>query len=366
MAAFAYRAIDAIGRQQKGVLEADSARQIRQQIRDKGWVPLDVSPVVQTSRTTGKPTAQRSSISTLDLALITRQLAVLIQSSLPLEEALRVLAEQSDKAKITSTLLAVRAKILEGHELSESLAEFPRSFPILYRSTISAGEHTGNLDNVLEQLASYLESRYEAKQKIQAALFYPFFLVLFSIGILIFLLSYVVPKIVNIFTQTDQELPWITSVVIKTSDFIVYDGWMLLLVFIGIFVTFVMALRKPKTQLSIHTKLLRIWLFGKLYKGISVTRFATTLSILQSSGVPLVEALKIANEVVTNQRIKVDLDTAALRVSEGSSLFKALEQTKHFPPMMLHMIRSGESSGELSAMLDRAAKTQEISFFLKY
>jgi general secretion pathway protein F len=363
VAAFDYVALDGKGKQTKGVLEGDSLRQIRQQLRDRGLVPLSVEPAAKggsgksNGRNFGFPIGP--SISARDLALLTRQMATLVQAGLPIGEVLTAVAQQSEKARIRSMMMAVRSKVLEGYALADSLAEFPRAFPALYRATVSAGEHSGHLDLVLNRLADYTESSKETKQKIQGAMVYPAFLVLFSIAIVSLLMIKVVPNVVEVFSGTGQALPGITLALIATSDFFVKWWWLMLLSAFAIVMLARMLLQRPAIELAWHRYILGMPIFGKLSRNINTSRFASTLSILTSSGVPLVDAMRIAGEVMSNRWLQTRVREATQKVSEGASLKNALQNAGYFPPMMLHMIASGESSGELDTMLSRVATSQE-------
>lgn len=360
MAAFEYIALDARGRQQKGVLEADSARQVRQLLRERQLAPLEVKATRTREQAVG---GQRfgfaRGLSARDLALVTRQLATLVQAALPIEEALRAAAAQSTSSRIQSMLLAVRAKVLEGHSLAGSLREFPAAFPELYRATVSAGEHAGHLGPVLEQLAGYTEQRQQSRQKIQLALLYPVILMCASLGIVGFLLGFVVPDVVRVFIDSGQTLPLLTRGLIALSDLVKHWGWLAMLLLVAGITAIRLALRQEAARHRWHGILLRVPLVGRLVRATDTARFASTLAILTRSGVPLVEALGIAAEVIANRVIRAEVVLAAQKVREGGSLTRALEQTGQFPPMMLHMVASGERSGELDQMLARTARNQE-------
>lgn len=360
MAAFEYIALDARGRQQKGVLEADSARQVRQLLRERQLAPLEVKATRTREQAVG---GQRfgfaRGLSARDLALVTRQLATLVQAALPIEEALRAAAAQSTSSRIQSMLLAVRAKVLEGHSLAGSLREFPAAFPELYRATVSAGEHAGHLGPVLEQLADYTEQRQQSRQKIQLALLYPVILMCASLGIVGFLLGFVVPDVVRVFIDSGQTLPLLTRGLIALSDLVKHWGWLAILLLVAGITAIRLALRQEAARQRWHGILLRVPLVGRLVRATDTARFASTLAILTRSGVPLVEALGIAAEVISNRVIRAEVVLAAQKVREGGSLTRALEQTGQFPPMMLHMVASGERSGELDQMLARTARNQE-------
>jgi general secretion pathway protein F len=360
VAAFEYIALDNKGRQQKGVLEADSARQVRQILRERQMAPLEVK--ASRSRESTSTAAHFSfsrGISAADLALITRQLATLVQAALPIEEALRAAAAQATSSRIQSMLLAVRARVLEGHDLASSLKEFPSAFPDLYRATVAAGEHAGHLGPVLEQLADYTEQRQQSRQKIQLALLYPLILMGASLLIVGFLLGYVVPDVVKVFIDSGQTLPALTRGLIALSDWVKGWGWLAVLLSAAGVVALRMALRDEAFKARWHGFLLRVPLVGRLIRATDCARFASTLAILTRSGVPLVEALNIGAQVIANLVIRADVLVAAQKVREGGSLTRALENSGQFPPMMLHMIASGERSGELDQMLTRTATNQE-------
>ncbi|MBE7375309.1 GspF family T2SS innner membrane protein variant XcpS [Pseudomonas lopnurensis] len=359
MAAFEYIALDPRGRQQKGLIEADSPRQARQLLRDRQWAPLEVKQARSREEPGRGGFGFGRGLSARDLALITRQLATLVQAALPIEEALRAAAAQSGSAKIKSMLLAVRARVMEGHSLAAALREYPSAFPELYRATVAAGEHAGHLGLVLDQLADYTDQRQQSRQKIQLALLYPVILLVASLAIVVLLLGYVVPDVVKVFVNTGQELPALTRGLIASSDLVKDWGWLILLGGIGAVLAMRAALRDEAFRLRWHAFILRLPLIGRLSRATHTARFASTLAILTKSGVPLVEALSIAAAVIANRRIRERVVEAAQKVREGSSLTRALEATGEFPPMMLHMIASGEKSGELDQMLARTARNQE-------
>ncbi|KTS78560.1 general secretion pathway protein GspF [Pseudomonas oryzihabitans] len=363
MAAFEFLALDDRGRQQKGVLDADNSRQARQLLRERHLTPLDVKPAAV--RSLEKKSLLSRGLSARDLTLVTRQLATLIQASLPVEEALRAAAAQSQERRVKSILLAIRARVLEGHGLAASLAEYRSSFPDLFRSTVAAGEHAGHLGAVLEQLADYTEQHQASRQRIQMAMIYPSILVCVSFLIIAFLLGSVVPDIVKVFVNTKQELPRLTQALIASSDFMKRYGIALLILSILAAIGCRSLLKKRLVRYKFHEWLLRVPLVGGLVRAMNTARFASTLSILSRSGVPLVEALSIAAEVIGNVRIRERVILAAQKVREGSSLTRALDATGEFPPMMMHMIASGERSGELEGMLARSAANQENDLKVK-
>jgi len=359
--AFEYVVLDARGKQKKGVLEGDSARQVRQQLKEKGLVPLsvDTTSQKQDKDDNGKVSFSRASISAGDLAVVTRQLATLLQAGLPLEEALKAVAKQQEKAKITSVMSAIRSKVVEGHTLASSLSEFPQSFPELYRATVDAGEHSGHLDLVLEQLAEYTEARYRTKKKVQGAMIYPLVLTAFAFLIVAGMLTFVVPKIVSVFADSGQELPTLTKVLIASSELLQNWWWLMAIMATGAFYGFKRALKNEAFKYRFHAWMLRMPLLGKINRGLDASRVASTLSILSRSGVPLVEAMKISGQVAGNVCIRESVVLGADKLKEGSTLFAALDGSGYFPPMMMQMIASGENSGELESMLARAATNQE-------
>ena len=359
MAAFEYKALDANGKQKKGVIEADSPRQVRQQLRDKSLMPVSVE--LASLRTFENPLKKlfKRAIATADLAMLTRQLSTLIGAGLPIEEALRATGEQTEKKRIQSMILEIRSKVLEGHSLASALNDFDYAFPPLYRATVAAGEHAGHLDTVLNRLADYMENSQVNQQKIKLAAVYPIILCVVAIGIVVLLLTYVVPDIVDVFVKNGQELPTLTQVMINSSNFLLAHGVLLAIMIVLAFIGFKWLIRKEKIKERYHLWLLHFPFFGRMVKGFNTSRFISTLAILNSSGVPLVEAMKIAGRVVSNVVIQERLSVACQQVTEGGSLHQALQKTEIFPPMMLHMIASGEASGELDSMLERTAKTQE-------
>lgn len=363
MAAFEYKALDAKGRHKKGVIEGDNARQVRQRLKEQGLVPMEVVETqVKAARSRSQGFVFKRGISTPDLALITRQLSTLVQSGMPLEECLRAVAEQSEKPRIRTMLVAVRAKVTEGYTLSDSLGDYPHVFDELFRSMVAAGEKSGHLDSVLERLADYAENRQKMRSKLQQAMIYPVVLVVFAVGIVAFLLAAVVPKIVGQFVQMGQALPASTQFLLDASDFLQHWGISLLVGLLMLIYLVRWLLTKPDIRLRWDRRVISLPVIGKIARGLNTARFARTLSICTSSAIPILDGMRVAVDVMTNQFVKQQVLAAAENVREGSSLRKALEQTKLFPPMMLHMIASGEQSGELEGMLTRAADNQDNSF----
>lgn len=369
MAAFEYLALDERGREKKGVLEADTARLARQLLRQQSLTPLQVGETSGRDRTkagrkagksgTGSVPTFRGGIKTNDLALITRQIATLSGAGTPLEESLSAVSRQTEKPRIKSLLLSVRSKVMEGHTFASALSDYPKVFPEIYQATVSAGEQSGHLDAVLERLADYTEERQAANATVKKALIYPGVLVVASILIVSFLLAYVVPQVVQVFDGMNQELPALTTAMLASSAFVREWGLLIAGVVTVSVIVFQRAMKGEGFKTRVHALLLKLPLFKRLIRGHNASQFARTLSILAASGVPVLEALDIGAQVITNRPMRKAVNTAAAQVREGSTLSNALERTGYFPPMLLHLISSGESSGQLDSMLEKAATHQE-------
>jgi general secretion pathway protein F len=361
LGAFEYTAVDTTGRERKGVLEGDTARQVRQMLRDQSLLPVAVNEVAQTEKSRRRKTqfTLRRGVSASDLSLLTRQIATLARSGLPLEEALLAVSEQTEKPRIRSIIMGVRAKVMEGHALADGLADFPAVFPELYIATVAAGEQSGHLDTVLERLAEYTENREQLRSRTVNAMLYPVLLFVVCVSIVALLLTFVVPKIVKQFETSKAQLPILTKGLIAISDFLRDWGLLLLAAIVVGVILFTRWLRDPSARRQFHAFLLRVPLFGKVVRGSNTARFARTFSTLTSSAVPVLEALRIAGEVVTNLPMRDAVQDAAARVREGAPIGKSLGTSRMFPPMMIHLIASGETSGDLETMLDRAATNQE-------
>jgi len=365
MAAFDYQAVDSRGKTKKGVIEGDTPRQARALLRDQGLMPTDVTPTLGNAKTkSGKSGTQKNKgkVSTAELALITRQLATLVESGLPLEESLIAVAEQGDKNRIKSMVMGVRTKVTEGYGLAESMAEYPKVFNRLYRAMVAAGEKSGHLDKVLNRLADYTEQREQMRSQLIQALVYPIIMTVVAVGVIAILLTKVVPQIVGQFEHMGANLPGSTKFLIASSEFLQANGLFIVLLIALLLLLFSQLLKKPTFEMAYHQRVITLPGIGKVAKGLNTARFARTLSILSASAVPLLESMKISGEVLDNLFIKQQVKLAADKVREGSSLHTSLEQTKLFPPIMLHMIASGEKSGQLEQMLGRAADNQDKEF----
>jgi general secretion pathway protein F len=360
MPAFEYTALDSAGRERRGVLEGDTARQVRQLLREQTLLPVSVAEVTQTEakRSSARFTLRRG-ISAADLALLTRQLATLSRAGLPLEEALLAVSQQTELPRIQAIVSGVRARVLEGRTLADGLAAFPQAFPEIYRSTVAAGEQSGRLDNVLERLADYTENSQQLQSRIRNALVYPILLSVVSLAIVSLLLGYVVPVVVNVFRAGKQQLPLLTRVLIAISDGFRSWWWLMALLGIGVYFGVKRLLSDRAVKSRWHRTLLGLPLAGRVLRGVDSARFARTLSILTASAVPVLEALRIAGEVVSNLPMRDAVAEAAVKVREGAPIARSLGASKLFPPMLIHLIASGETSGELEAMLERAASNQE-------
>lgn len=358
MSAFEFQALDANGRNKRGVLEGDTPRQVRQQLRAQGLTPLSVAAVAE-RESQGAGGHGGGRLRPSELAVITRQLATLLRAGIPLAQALGEVAAQSRKVRVERILIAVRARVREGHSLAGGLSEFPRVFSDLYRKTVAAGEQSGHIDLVLERLADYTERAHALRQRTRLALFYPSILTVMAILVVSGLLAYVVPQVVQVFENTGQTLPFITRALIALSDAARNYGLYLVVALTLLVIGTRAALRRPGARLVWDRWMLRIPLLGGLLRGINAARFARTLSILTASSVPILEALHVSAQVLGNHCMREAVLEATARVREGASIRSALERTGYFPPMTLSLIASGETGGDLQDMLERAAEVQE-------
>jgi len=359
MGAFEYSALDADGKQKKGVLEGDTPRQVRQLLREKGWMPLTVEEVRRREERKRSQFGFMQGVNATDLSLITRQISTLVRSGLPVEEALRAVSQQTDKPRLRNLIMGVRSRVLEGHSLATALNEYPHVFDELYRSTVEAGEQSGHLNAVLERLADYTENRHRMKQKMMLALLYPMLVTVVAIAVVTLLLAYVVPQVVEMFSHIGQQLPALTRGLIVVSDFVAHFGILVAFVILVASITFNVMLRKEGPRRQWHKLLLRLPMASKLVRGLNTARFARTFSILAASGVPVLDAMRISAQVIINLPMRDAVAEAANRVREGGSISRALDVSGYFPPMTVHLIASGESSGKLEEMLERAADNQE-------
>jgi len=357
--AFEYTAVDNAGKQHKGILEGDTAKQVRQQLREQKLLPLSVSEAAERESSRQSSFSIGSGLSATDLAIFTRQLATLVQSGMPLEESLAAIGEQSENARTKSIVLGVRSRVREGYSLADGLQDFPRAFPDIYRATVEAGEHSGHLDAVLERLADYTESRQELSQTVRNAMIYPSVLMGFCLLIITLMMAYVVPTVVGVFTTSGQELPLPTAMLIATSDFIQSWGWLLLILLVMAGFGAARLLRRPGPRKNFDLFLLRLPVIGRIVRGLNTSRFTRTFSIMTGSGVPVLEGLRISAAVITNVPMRESVEEAALRIREGAPIGASLAKGKQFPPLCIHLISSGEASGKMEDMLAKAAGQQE-------
>ncbi|AEC19686.1 general secretion pathway protein F [Pusillimonas sp. T7-7] len=355
MPTYQYEASNAAGRMERGLVDADTERNARQILRTRGLLPLSLKDTG--GRSKSGPLFIGRRISDTDLGWLTRQLASLLAAGLTLETALSATLDQAERQHVAHALAAVRADIRAGHRLGEALAARPRDFPPIYRALIDAGEQSGDLSQVMEKLADYIESRGALRNKILTAFIYPIIVSVVSIGIIIFLLSYVVPQVVGAFNHTQQTLPLLTRIMLAASGFVQDWGAIAALILALMFGLWRWHLRHPAARLAWHTRILGMPLFGRYALGVNTARYAATLGILTSSGVPLLAALEASRRTLSNDRLRVAVDEATRHVREGSPLAPSLAAQKVFPSLLIHLIGSGERTGEMPAMLERAAKT---------
>ncbi len=354
MGAFEYQALSG-SKATRGVVQADTARAARAQLRERGLIPLEIQAVKTEPAGTGWVALGGGR----DRALLLRQLATLLKAGLTLEEVLSVLVEQTDSSAQRRQLGAIRARVMEGQSLSAAMAEHPRLFPTLYTAAVSAGERAGRMESVLERLADYAEQREEMNRGIGLALIYPLLLALIALAVVWGLIAFVVPRVIGVFEQTAQELPLLTVSLLALSDFVANWGLWLLAALAGALFLAAMALRRPGPRVRFDAMLLRLPVVGRLVRARQTASFTRTLAILTASAVPLVEALRVAGSVVQNTVVRRDIERAAAQVREGVSLTRALEHSSWLPPMARRLIAGGERSGELAPMLEHAAAIQE-------
>ena len=362
MPAFQYVALNPQGKEIKGILEADSARQLRQTLRDQALTPMQVEP---SNKQFDKDSNQHGfslftpKLKALDRVLFTRQLSTLLASSMPIEESLNAIAQQNEKQSNKALIMGIRSRVLEGNSLAQSLLEYPSSFSNLYCSSVAAGEQSGFLDQVLDNLSNYLEREHESYRNVEMALMYPIILLIVAFVIVGALMVYVLPDMIDVIENTGQTLPWATTLLISVTELLKSFWWVLLCGILALSLFIRGILNREKVRLIWDAYKFSLPIIGKINRSSNSARFSNTLSILTKSGIPLVDAMKIASEVVANKALQTDLRTATQDVVEGKSLRESLENISYFPPMMMHMIGSGEKSGELDQMLARVAEYQQ-------
>jgi general secretion pathway protein F len=361
VAAFRYEAADIGGVTKKGVVNADNARAARSDLRSQGLVPLKVEAIAGQVDESGKIRRRGfgDKLSTAELALLTRQLASLLEASLPLEQTLSALQDQAERPYVRDLIASIRAEVVGGSSLSDALAKHPRDFNDIYRALVGSGEQIGQLARVLSRLADYIERRNALVQKVRLAFTYPAIVTIVAFLIVIFLLTYVVPQIVSVFANTKQELPLLTVAMLAISDFVRSWGWLVALLLAAAFYAWSRALKNPGIRMRWHTWLLNAPMYGRFERSLNTARFASTLAITTGSGVPILRALQTSQDTLGNVAMRFQVEEATAAVREGVGLARALSAYPYFPPMLIHMIRAGETTGELPAMLERAANAQE-------
>ncbi len=361
MPAFRYEAVDEGGVTRKGVVNADTARSARSDLRGQGLTPIIVDLIASQVDAAGvaKSRGFGERLSQIELALFTRQLASLLEAGLPLEQAFTALLEQAERPYVRDLVASIRAEVMGGVSFSDALSRHPRDFAEIYRALVAAGEQIGQLARVLSRLADYIERSNALVQKVRLAFIYPAIVTVVAFAIVIFLLTYVVPQIVSVFANTKQKLPFLTVMMLAVSNFVRSYGIYVALILIGAFVSWRRALRNPILKRRFHSWLLTAPIYGKFERSMNTARFASTLAITTGSGVPILRALDTSRDTLSNVAMKALVEEASASVREGVGLGRALSAQKHFPPMLVHMIRAGEITGELPAMLERAAASQQ-------
>ncbi|GGY08131.1 type II secretion system inner membrane protein GspF [Paludibacterium paludis] len=357
MAAFRYEAIDASGKRINGILEAESARAARVQLRDKGITLVDLSAARSAETQGGK--GGRRGLPMTEMVMLTQQISTLLNAGLTLERALTAVVDQSENPRARQIVAGLRGRIMEGQSFAQALTDCGEVFPVIYRSLVHAGEQSGHLDTVMERLAEYLERRERMRKKVMLALAYPAVVTLVAFAVVTGLMTYVVPQVVAVFTDTHQSLPVLTRMLVALSRgmrewglvaaaLVALAGWL-----------FARSLRMPGVRAAVHVRLLALPVLGRLLRAINTARMASTLSILVGSGVPLLAAMETARGLVTLVPMQEGLTEAMARVREGGGLARALAVCRQFPPVLIHLIGSGEASGTLAMMLDKAAHQQQ-------
>jgi len=357
--AFRYEALLASGQSKNGVINADSARAARAELRGQGLTPITVDQIASEEKNKGQQSLFADKLSSNELSLFTRQLASLLEAGLPLEQSFSALLEQAERVYVRDLIAAIRSEVMAGHSLSDVLKQHPRDFADIYTALVASGEQIGQLARVLSRLADFIERRNALVQKVRLAFTYPAIVTVVAFAIVIFLLAYVVPQIVSVFANTKQKLPLLTVVMLVISDFVRAYG-----IYVAIIVAFAawcwrQILKNPDVKMRWHAWLLTAPLYGKFERSLNTSRFASTLAITIGSGVPILQALQTSRDTLSNVAMREQVETATSAVREGVSLARALSTHQHFPPMLIHMIRAGEVTGDLPAMLERAADSQQ-------
>ena len=359
MPAFRYEALLANGQNKNGVMNADSARAARAELRGQGLTPIHVEQIASEEHSKGKGSLFSDKLSSVELSLFTRQLASLLEAGLPLEQSFSALLEQAERVYVRDLIAGIRSEVMAGHALSDVLKQHPRDFADIYVALVASGEHIGQLARVLSRLADYIERRNALVQKVRLAFTYPAIVTVVAFAIVIFLLAYVVPQIVSVFANTKQKLPILTVIMLGISDFVRAYGIIVAVVVGVLYWLWKQVLKNPDAKMRWHSWLLTAPLYGKFERSLNTTRFASTLAITIGSGVPILQALQTSRDTLSNVAMRDQVESATSAVREGVSLARALSNHQYFPPMLIHMIRAGEVTGNLPAMLERAADSQQ-------
>lgn len=358
MGAFAYQALDAEGRTQSGVLQADTARAARSMLREKGLSPLEVSAAAGAVEGPSASGLGRRGLSITQRVVLTQQLATLVRAGLPIDEALAALADEASDHRLRAIVAALRSRVMEGSTLAASMAEFPSSFPEIDCATVQAGEQGGDLAESLDRLADYAESRDSLNRELISAFAYPVLLLLVAFGVVAGLMASVVPRVADVFNNLGAKLPLLTRLLIQLSDFLGHYGLLLLGALVVLLVLWRLLLRQPGIRHRVDAFWLRLPLFGKVLQAAETARVTRTLAVLTGAGVPVLESLRLAGQTLKRLPLQEAMRQAAQRVREGTNIARALSETKAFPPVALRLISSGERSGRLAEMFEAAAVQQ--------
>ena len=359
MPAFRYEAVFADGQNKSGVINADSARAARADLRNQGLTPISVEQIANQEKNKGERSFFADKLSSNELSLVTRQLASLLEAGLPLEQSFSALLEQAEREYVRDLIAAIRSEVMAGHALSDVLKQHPRDFAEIYTALVASGEQIGQLARVLSRLADFIERRNALVQKVRLAFTYPAIVTVVAFAIVIFLLAYVVPQIVSVFANTKQKLPILTVIMLAISDFVRAYGLVVGVIVTLLFWMWRQLLKNPDIKHRWHTWLLTAPMYGKFERSLNTSRFASTLAITIGSGVPILQALQTSRDTLSNVAMRQQVENATAEVREGVSLARALSAGQNFPPMLIHMIRAGEVTGNLPAMLERAADSQQ-------
>ena len=358
MSGFKYEAVDCEGRSRSGVIEADTPRQVRLSLREQGLIAVRVEALSEKAASRGRMWGLRRGLPLSELSLLTRQMATLLNAGLTIDQTLNAMVEQSDSLYMRQILAGVRSEILAGQTLARAMSQYPSVFPDFYQTLVQSGEQSGQLSRVLVKLADYMEDRHALRQKVVLAFIYPAVVTCVALAVVIGLLAYVVPQVVNVFQNSNQPLPWLTRALMGLSGFL-RATWIFWLAAIASGVWGARkALKQDDVRFRFHRWLLKLPLAGRLIRGLNTARLASTLAILVGSGVPLLAALQAGAGVLSSLPMRSALEETLRMVKEGGSLSRSLAHTKMFPPVMVHLIASGEASGTLDQMLERVAVQQ--------